>query len=182
MALLSVPLVRILAAPEFAEAADVLPWLCLAFLFFPLHSLLRVPAMIHRRTTSVARTSMLAAAVNFVANLALIPRLGIYGAAVASVITYAMFSLMGHLAYRQIENLHFPIQFAVYAAVGGAALVVAERLLVPGDAPLVVQIAVGVMGWCLAAGVVIAGPARGLVQRDSVVRRALARVRGATAG
>ena len=70
LALMAEPLVRIITAPEYAEAARVLPWLCLAMLFFPMHTLFRLPAVLHRRTVSVARTSIVAAVTNLLANLA----------------------------------------------------------------------------------------------------------------
>jgi O-antigen/teichoic acid export membrane protein len=171
------PIVRILAAAEFAEAANVLPWLCLAFFFFTLHGLLRAPAMIHRRTVSVARVSVIAAVVNFLTNVALIPRFGIYGAAYASVITYAVFTLLGHLEYRRIEDLRLPLRYVVWSSVAGVVLVAATRAVVPAGSGLTAQIAASAVATSVAAGGVLLGPARGLIERDSAFRQALAAVR-----
>lgn len=181
VAVASRPIVRILAAPEFAEAASVLPWLCLAFFFFTLHGLLRAPAMIHRRTISVARVSVIAAVVNFLANVALIPLAGIYGAAYAAVITYAVFTLLGHLEYRRIEDLHFPLRYVVASAILGVALTAAMQVLVPEGASLAVQIAAAAAAWIVVATGVLLGPARGLIERDSPIRRVLVAVRGRAA-
>jgi O-antigen/teichoic acid export membrane protein len=178
VAVASRPIVSILAAPEFAEAANVLPWLCLAYFFFTLHGLLRAPAMIHRRTISVARVSVIAAVVNFVANLALIPLSGMYGAAWAAVITYAVFTLLGHLEYRRIEDLRFPLRYVVASAMLGVALTAAMQAAVPQGKGLAVEIASAAGAWVAVAAGVLLGPARGLLERDSPVRRALLAVRG----
>src|SRR4029434_7394178 len=62
VALFSVPIIRLMTQPAFYEAAKLLPILCLAFLFFPLHAFFRLPAMIHRKTHLVATNSLIAAA------------------------------------------------------------------------------------------------------------------------
>ncbi|MGQ0721228.1 MAG: lipopolysaccharide biosynthesis protein [Candidatus Eiseniibacteriota bacterium] len=181
VAVASEPIVRILAAPEFAEAAKVLPWLCLAYFFFTLHGLLRAPAMIHRRTISVARVSVIAAVVNFVANVALVPIAGIYGAAYAAVVTYAVFTLLGHMEYRRIEDLHFPLRYVVLSALLGVALTAAMQVIVPEGASLPVEVAAAAAAWIAVAAGVLLGPARGLIERDSPLRRLLVGVRGRTA-
>ncbi|GJM43231.1 MAG: undecaprenyl-diphospho-oligosaccharide flippase [Gemmatimonadota bacterium] len=174
LALLAEPIVRIVTAPEYAEAGRVLPLLCLAMLFFPMHTLFRLPAVLHRRTVSVARTSLVAALSNLAANLALIPYLGIYGAAIASVVTYAVYAFFGHWTYRRIENIGFPIRYVLIAATGGAGLVLVQRAVAPADAPLVLQIGSALVLWLVAFGLVLAGPARELFRADSPLRRILA--------
>jgi O-antigen/teichoic acid export membrane protein len=138
--------------------------------------------MIHRRTISVARTSIIAAVIGFLANVAFIPRWGIYGAAFASVITYGVFSLLGHLTYRRIENLRLPHRFVAFAVAGGVATTGLVRWLVPETASLPVQIGAGAVAWLAAAAAVILGPARGLLRHDSVVRRAIQAARAKAAG
>lgn len=178
VSLLARPIVRVLAAPEFAEAAEVLPWLCLAFFLFTLHSVLRVPALLHHRTVSIARNSVVAAIVNVVANLALIPLFGIQGAAFASVLTYATFSAIGYLTYRRIEDLRFPLRYVAWVVVAGFALCAALSWAVPRSAPLQLQGALGFLAWALAAGVTVLWPARALLDKNSPMRALLRKAPG----
>jgi O-antigen/teichoic acid export membrane protein len=173
VSLLSRPIVAVLAAPEFGGAAEVLPWLCLAFFLFTLHSVLRVPALLHHRTVSVAMNSLVAAVVNVGANVALIPRLGIQGAALASVITYGVFSGLGYVAYRRIEDLRFPLRYVAWVGGGGVALCAAAWWAVPATAPLPLQGAVGFLAWAIGAAVTALGPARSLFDRNSPMRQLL---------
>jgi O-antigen/teichoic acid export membrane protein len=173
VSLLSRPIVAVLAAPEFGEAADVLPWLCLAFFLFTLHSVLRVPALLHHRTVSVAMNSVVAAVVNVLANVALIPRFGILGAAIASVITYGAFSGLGYFTYRRIEDLGFPMRFVAWVGAGGAAVCALTARVVPAATPLPLQGAVGFLAWVVAAAVTALGPARPLFDKNSEMRRLL---------
>jgi len=173
VSLLSRPIVAILASPEFGGAAEVLPWLCLAFFLFTLHSVLRVPALLHHRTVSVATNSLIAAVVNVMANVTLIPRFGILGAAFASCITYGVFSALGYFRYRRIEDLHFPVQYVAWVGGGGLALAAAAWWAVPDSAPLVLQGAVGFLLWVIAAGGPALGPARSLFDKESEMRRLL---------
>ncbi|HVR76473.1 MAG TPA: oligosaccharide flippase family protein, partial [Planctomycetota bacterium] len=103
VALFSVPIIKLMTQPAFYEAARLLPILCLAFLFFPLHAFFRLPAMIHKKTGMVATNSLIAAAAACLFNMALIPPYGMYGSAVASVFTYAVFSFAGYGSYQRLE-------------------------------------------------------------------------------
>jgi O-antigen/teichoic acid export membrane protein len=174
VSVLSEPIVRVLAAAEFAEAASVLPWLCLAFFFFTLHGLVRAPAMVHARTVSVAGVSVIAALVNVGANVLLIPRFGIHGAAYAAVITYVTFTALGHVAYRRIEDMRLPLHHVGTAVVGGVALTAGVQWALPPDAGFVLQVVVGSAVTLAAAAAVLLGPARGLVDRRSEVWGTLA--------
>ena len=100
--------------------------------------------------------------------------LGIYGAAIASLLTYAMYSFFGHWTYRRIEDVGFPVHYVLVAAAGGTVLVVGHRMLVPVDASLFLQIASALVVWLIAAGLVAVGPARELFRADSPLRRILA--------
>lgn len=173
VSLLARPIVAILAAPEFGGAADVLPWLCLAFFLFTLHSVLRVPALLHHRTVSIALNSLVSAVVNILANIAFIPHWGILGAAVASVVTYGTFSTLGYFSYRRIEDLSFPLRYVAWVVVGGVGLCALSFHLVPSTMPFPVQGAVGFLLWVIAAGITALWPARPLFDKESEMRRLL---------
>jgi O-antigen/teichoic acid export membrane protein len=149
LALASVPLIRLVAAPEYAGAAHLLPWLCLAFFFFPLHTMFRIPVILHRKTGSVAWIAFAAAGLNLLLNVFLIPRFGVWGACWASIATYAAYSFLGHLVYRRTEDVHFPLQIVLAAAGAGFFAYGMQRLLLP-QSSLVAQILGAIAYWMLA--------------------------------
>ena len=109
------PLLYILAPPEYAPATRIVPIVCLAYLFFSLHEHFKVPALIENRTVAMLPVVALSAGVNIAMNLLLIPRFGAFGAAWASVATFAFFSGVGLLQYRRIAR--YPYPFASCSAV-----------------------------------------------------------------
>jgi O-antigen/teichoic acid export membrane protein len=171
VALAATPVMRLMTAAEYSEGAALIPWLALAFFFFSLDAIFRLPAMIHRRTISLAKVSALAALTNVVVNLVLIPKFGIRGAAGTSVLTYAMFAFGGHMIYRRIEDFGFDLRIVGLAAAGGAGLVTLQRALVPPGASLLVWAASAFGFWVLAVAIVLVGPGRELLARWTPVRR-----------
>ncbi len=93
VSLFAQPLLRVLVAPEFFGAAELVPLICLAYLLFSLHSHFNLPPLLAKRTGSMISPHLIGVAVNIGANLLLIPRMGVTGAALASVVTYAAFLL-----------------------------------------------------------------------------------------
>jgi len=149
LALASIPIIRLVAAPAYAGAADLLPWLCLAFFFFPLHTMFRIPVMLHRRTGSVAWIALTAAGINLLLNLLLIPRFHVLGACWASIATYAAFSFLGSVVYRRTENFHFPVQIVGVAILVGVGAYFGQRFLLPHSS-FAIQVLGAIAFWTLA--------------------------------
>jgi O-antigen/teichoic acid export membrane protein len=80
-------IVRFIFGPDFAGAADVLPW-HLASALIMYHSLFRAAYLtLAQRQILLLWTSLLGALVNVALNLVLIPKLGAQGAAIAGTLT-----------------------------------------------------------------------------------------------
>jgi O-antigen/teichoic acid export membrane protein len=103
------PLLAAVVAPEYVPAADLIPIVCLAYLFFSLHEHFKVPVLLAKRTTLMPSVYCIAAVTNIAANLLLIPWLGTAGAAWASVATFATFSFTGLWRYRTIDHYPYPL-------------------------------------------------------------------------
>ncbi len=116
--LFAVPILEILVASEFRSAAELIPILCLAYLLFSLHAHFNLPPLLAKRTTAMIPPHVLGVIANVVANLVLIPRLGVAGAAWASVVTFAVFSVGGLLRYRRIRRFDYPLVGAAIALAG----------------------------------------------------------------
>jgi O-antigen/teichoic acid export membrane protein len=110
VSLFAKPLLALVAAPAFGEAASIIPIVCLAYLLFSLHEHFKVPALLAKRTLTLLPGVVTAAAANIVLNLLLIPLLGPSGAAWASVLTFAIFSFLGLWRYRLIDRYEYPFR------------------------------------------------------------------------
>src|SRR5581483_10477517 len=86
------PLLGLLVAADYAPAAQLIPVICLAFVFFSLHTHFSVPAMLAKRSESLIPVFTAAAVVNIGLVLILVPRFGLPAAAWASVAGYMVFS------------------------------------------------------------------------------------------
>lgn len=152
ISLFAVPLLRLLVAPEFQPAAELIPILCLAYLFFSLHAHFNLPPLLAKRTMATIPPHLLGVVVNVAANLALIPALGARGAAWASVVTFAVYSFGGLVAYRRIRRFDYPLLGGGLALLGMVATFVAWSYATSwADGPIVAAgLAVIVwLGWAV---------------------------------
>jgi O-antigen/teichoic acid export membrane protein len=118
VSLFSDQIVALIAAPSFARASEIVPVICLAYLFFSLHEHFKAPSLIAGRTVSTLHVMLWATAANIVLNVLWAARWGITGAAWASVATFVVFAVGGLLQYRRIDV--YPYQFFRCGAVVGA--------------------------------------------------------------
>ena len=123
VALFSESALRVIGKQDFYLAARIIPIHCLAFTLYSIHALFSVPPLIHKKTRSVALTALVAAGVSVAANCLFIPWFGVFGAALASIVTYATYSFFGNWRYSKIENLGYPIRYVFGCIVVGAAIV-----------------------------------------------------------
>lgn len=157
------PLLRLLAAPAFYGAADLVPPLCLGFLCFTLHLFFSAPALLQGRSGAITVTALVAVGTNVALNLALIPSLGAYGAALASLATYAVYAFFGHWRYRRLEDLGFPLRVLALPVGLGTLLVIGQRALLPAGAGWAAEVATAVVAWTLVVVATLLGPGRPLV-------------------
>ena len=109
LSLFSGPLIRIMASEQFAEAAALIPLLCLGYWFFSAATFFNLPMLIEKQTAAMIPASAIAVAVNFLTNFALVPRLGALGAAIATLVTFMTLASIACLVGRRIRRIEFPI-------------------------------------------------------------------------
>lgn len=101
--LLASPAIRMVASPNFWEASQYVSPIAIAYWFFISSSSLRVGALIANRTSAFAVANVASAVVCLVLNAWLISRYSVWGAAYATAISFAVFSLLvwyvAHRAY-----------------------------------------------------------------------------------
>ena len=136
----------IIARPGFAPAADVVPVVAFASVAQGLYVMFVTVVFLVKRTGRLALITAGAAALNIGLNVALIPRLGIMGAAWATLAAYAFFAAATFVYARRL----FPMQVDAVRIGALATLAVAAVLLARVVAPEV-SIASGVVHAAVAA-------------------------------
>ena len=86
--------VRLLAEEEFFAAWQFVPVLCLAMVFASFSTFLSSVYVVSKKSTLSFWTALLGAGSNVVMNLLLIPRIGILGAAIATLASYVLVFLV----------------------------------------------------------------------------------------
>jgi len=102
------PILPLLTPDAYGDAIDLIAVILLGFFFFGLQLQFEVPAMLARKTGLLIPGSALGVAVNVVANVLLIPRCGLWGAASAGVLTYVAYSFTTLFMCRGIHSIAYP--------------------------------------------------------------------------
>jgi O-antigen/teichoic acid export membrane protein len=118
-------IVTLFTTPAYAAAAMVIPPLAGAALLSNMY-IFAPGAAIAKRTGLIAAVNVGAAVINLGLNLLLIPRMGISGAALATLVSAAA----GFSAYMAIGQRLYPVPHS-WQMVGGAAAVGAAMLILP---------------------------------------------------
>jgi len=104
----------VLASKKFQEAHRLLPVLVIGLLIYAVHIFLNAALLIHRKTTMMTALVVYACGVNIVLNVILLPRIGIQGAAIATLVSYLfLVLLMGKVSFRLLP---LSINYTAFAA------------------------------------------------------------------
>ena len=123
--------VRLLAAPEYFEAHEALPWVALGWAMYGLFLVLVTIGGRAGVTTRNFPAALAGVAVNVVVLLALVEPLGIAGAGIALVAAYAVMIVVLHLLTRRLFAVPFDWARLAHAVVVMAGIAVAGELLLP---------------------------------------------------
>jgi O-antigen/teichoic acid export membrane protein len=123
--------VRLLAAPEYFEAHEALPWVALGWAMYGLFLVLVTIGGRVGVTTRTFPAALAGVVVNVVALVVLVEPLGIAGAGIALVAAYAVMLVVLHLLTRRLFSVPFEWRRLVHAVVLLAGIGVAGELLAP---------------------------------------------------
>jgi O-antigen/teichoic acid export membrane protein len=137
----------LIAPPEYAVAARVVPIIGLAYLLFSVHEQFKVPALLGGQTVAFLPVVGLAAATNILATVAFVPVWGAFGAAWASVVTFLTFSGYGLIRYRRIACYEYPFGRCAAVLGGMAATYLAFQMFSAATPGIWIDVAVGVAIW-----------------------------------
>lgn len=145
----------LLASKKFQEAHSLLPYLVVGLVLSAVTIYFRPGLLIHKKASKIAAATFYACVLNIALNIVLLPRIGLLGAAIATMISYG--GIVVFLAYQSLGVLPYKIHYASflrYAIVGGAASWLVSRISV--ETPLVAAIVKATLILALYAGVLFA--------------------------
>ena len=127
--LVSRDVIVVLASSRFQEAHRLLPVLVIGLLVYAVHIFLNAALLIHKKTAAMTGLVVYACIVNIVMNIILIPRIGLQGAAIATLVSYLfLVILMGHISFRLLPLKINYIGFACNALAALLAFVMIRPL------------------------------------------------------
>ena len=115
------PFLRVGTAPEFHSAGRIVPLICLAYALGGMANCLGSGLVVSHRVRLIALFSTLSAIANLALNFLLIPPLGMYGAALSTVIAFA--GQLWGILYALSKYYPLPLEWGRLAGVTFAALV-----------------------------------------------------------
>ena len=132
---LGAPVLHILGGTAYAAATAVFPLMVTSYCLFTIVQLLQwIPLAVERRVGRVVATQTVMAALNVALDLALIPELGMNGAILAAVVSYAVgVALMAAEAGRALPGWRWKAAVPAGMLAAGAAAA-ASLLRLPADA------------------------------------------------
>ena len=164
VALTSKDAVILLASEKFQKAHTLVPLLVAALLLAASHFFIDPGLLIYRKTGVMARIAVYSTGMNIVLNVLLLPRMGLYGAGLATFLSYLFMTLL--TLQSSFALLPIPLQLQRVAKYNAAAIIVffAFRGLhtEPALLGLIVKGTLGAIGY-LAMVVLFDKPFRSLV-------------------
>lgn len=154
----------LMVAPDYLEGAALVPIVCLAYILFSFHEHFKVPVMLAKSTITLLPVICIATLTNFVANLLFIPGFGTFGAAWASVITFATYSFYGLWRYRRIDRYDYPLLTCGGVLIGMAASYVAYDWLVYYPGGIFRTLPVAIFIWMVWFVILFRSPIRKLIE------------------
>jgi O-antigen/teichoic acid export membrane protein len=139
------PILPLLTPDTYGNAIDLIAVILLGFLCFGLQLQFEVPAMLAKKTGLLIPGSIAGVTVNVLANTLLIPRLGLWGAASAGVLTYSAFSFTTLFMCRGLRPIVYPWSRSISTVAGLCTSYVVMRYLLFPQLSIVGQLVCSVV-------------------------------------
>jgi O-antigen/teichoic acid export membrane protein len=134
-----------LASERYSSAASIIPWVIAGMVVDGANTMVAAGLFIHRKTKQIMAVVGSAAILNVVLNIILVPRIGILGAAIATLVSYLLASGALTVAGRRFLPVRLPFTTIARAALAAVAMYLAVMHLSPGHhlATLTARMVVG---------------------------------------
>jgi O-antigen/teichoic acid export membrane protein len=127
--LTSQELIVLLASKKFHEAHRLVPYLVGGLMLSATQTFFKPGLLIHKRVVNFARVTLFAGVINIGLNVFLLPRIGLLGAALATLISYLAWTLM--IGWESFRVLPFRLEWQSwlrYAVVAVGSILVVSRI------------------------------------------------------
>ena len=169
----SVEVVDILARRGYEKAADVISVVALGAVVYAAYTMFVVIVFVAKRTGRLALLTGASVLVNLVLNAVLIPRMGILGAAWATVGSYAFFAVVTWLYARNMYPMRIDLPRLAIVGILGVATAVLARMVHAADRWSAFFVHTGIaLLFAVAVLVIVWRPLRVLVRLSSELRGA----------
>ena len=146
LSILAEPLLSILTRPEFLAGVSVVPFVAFGAVLFGFYRICLYIIYIANKTYLTVRLLGASAALNIILNIILIPRMGIVGAAIASLIAHGILGMLTLILSRRYLEFDLSIPFILKSTVAAAIMMLCIWLINPETITLVIlSICVGVL-------------------------------------
>ncbi len=154
-----------LASNRYADASAVLPWIIAGMVIGGLNSLVGAGLFIQRRTRTIMTIILSCAILNILLNVLFVPRIGIVGSALATLVCYAATAFGLGFAGRKLLTIAFPWATLARASLVAVAMYLAVSWIYPGRRLLTVGVRVLAGAPIYVVAVMLIDPdAKGIVQ------------------
>jgi len=131
LSILAKPLLQILTTPEFATGSAVVPWVAFGAALFCFYQICVYIIHLVGKTHITVRLLGTSAALNIGLNLILIPRMGILGAAVATLIAYGVLGVLTLMVTRRYLKFGLSLPFIAKSIFASAVMALSLWLINP---------------------------------------------------
>ncbi len=143
--------------PAYRAAAPIIPVIALSTMFYGTYNMFTTGIALKRKTWFAALFTGIAALVNVGFNLILIPLYGSMGAALSTVLAYALLACIAYIVNQRIYPIPYEIDFFIFALGVGVAVYIASNFFVQDMGECLTWIVLPAIWLCFGAGLVIAG-------------------------
>lgn len=119
----------ILINAEYQEARNIVPWVVLGFVFVTFYHMWVNILFSQKETKLIPIATLLAAVTNFIVNIILIPRFGIYGSAIATTVSYAILAIVVFIVSLRVMRFNYEYFKWIKIVIAGLLIVVVGSLL-----------------------------------------------------
>lgn len=143
LSILAKPILQILTTPEFISGNIIIPFVALGAILYSIFQISVNIIYLINRTKLIVRLLSASAALNIALNLVLIPRIGIMGAAVATLIAYGVLGISTLITTRRYLKFDLSTPFVLKSLFSSAVMAFSIWLIKPEAITLTIISIVG---------------------------------------
>jgi O-antigen/teichoic acid export membrane protein len=136
--LLGEDIIKIISTEIYYQASTIVPYIALSYLFFGIYFMINIGISIKKKTEYSALILGFSAVVNIILNYILIPKYGINGAAISTLISYLILLISAYFINNKLYDIKYQWSRIFKIAVASAIIIIIN-LFIP-DTNIIVSI------------------------------------------